>query len=270
MKYMIHTCQKRLWYVEDFLIPSLKEQGIKQEDIILWNDAEMKGNLPSWLGACEYVRDNLADGRGIWHLQDDIVLGSKFREEAEKAGDMVINAWVCTRFNSKRYTMKGEVGVLYHWNSFQCIYIPTRYTTGFLSWYYREAIKDERCLDRIRENRWDDWLFWCYMRRKHKNEKCLNLAPNICEHIDYMIGGSVATPERQGNVVGVYWYENEILEKLWHDLKAYQEAKEKKATEQPVKTSRSRQKGVQTSKRVNTTGTRKKPVKTQNKGDNEE
>ena len=33
MKYMIHTCEARLWYVEEYLIPSMLKQGIKEDDI---------------------------------------------------------------------------------------------------------------------------------------------------------------------------------------------------------------------------------------------
>ena len=49
MKYMIHSCDKRLWYVNEYLIPSMKEQGIKNEDIIIWNDDKHHGNLGSYI-----------------------------------------------------------------------------------------------------------------------------------------------------------------------------------------------------------------------------
>jgi len=38
MKYMIHSCNSRLWYVEQYLIPSMIKQNIPREDIILFND----------------------------------------------------------------------------------------------------------------------------------------------------------------------------------------------------------------------------------------
>ena len=45
MHYMIHACPQRMWYVEGFLIPSMKAQGISEEEITVWNDTEGKGNL---------------------------------------------------------------------------------------------------------------------------------------------------------------------------------------------------------------------------------
>ncbi len=29
MRYMIHACPPRMWYVEEFFIPSMKAQGIR-------------------------------------------------------------------------------------------------------------------------------------------------------------------------------------------------------------------------------------------------
>lgn len=264
MKYFIHACPKRLWYVENFLIPSMVEQGINREDISVWNDEKEEGNLVSWLKSCNHIQETMSEEKGIWHLQDDIVIGKSFREETEKAGDMIINTWVCKRFNATHYTATGVVGVLYHWNSFQCVYIPNRYLFGFLKWYYKTAVKDEYCLKRIQENRWDDWLFWTYMRRMNRGDRCLNLAPNICEHIDYMIGGSVATPEREGNVYGVYWEENEILEELWKKIKEFK-AEEAAKAETQNKTPKRPRKATQGGEPRKRSTTGKKPVKTQNK-----
>ena len=44
-RYVIHACPDRMWYVDGFLLPSLLEQGICRDDILIWNDEERKGNL---------------------------------------------------------------------------------------------------------------------------------------------------------------------------------------------------------------------------------
>ena len=49
MRYMIHACPQRMWYVNDYLLPSLKAQGIPEEEIAIWNDTEGKGTLFSCL-----------------------------------------------------------------------------------------------------------------------------------------------------------------------------------------------------------------------------
>ena len=38
MNILIHACPQRMWYVNDFLVPMLREQG--GEDIEIWNDSE--------------------------------------------------------------------------------------------------------------------------------------------------------------------------------------------------------------------------------------
>ena len=36
MKILIHACPKRMWYVTDFLVPMLKEQGA--DSVLEWNE----------------------------------------------------------------------------------------------------------------------------------------------------------------------------------------------------------------------------------------
>ena len=47
MKIIIHACEKRMWYVNNFIIPQLNEQGIKNKDILVWNDKLEVGCLDS-------------------------------------------------------------------------------------------------------------------------------------------------------------------------------------------------------------------------------
>ena len=67
MKIMIHTCPERLWYVEEFLVPSLIAQGI--DDIKVWNDERRVGNLASCLASFASC-----SGGETWHMQDDVVI----------------------------------------------------------------------------------------------------------------------------------------------------------------------------------------------------
>ena len=80
MKYIIHTCRARLWYVNQFLKPSLTKQGIRENDIIIWLDKNNLGNLRSFLNSLII----LPNEDYIWHLQDDIIICSDFKERTEK------------------------------------------------------------------------------------------------------------------------------------------------------------------------------------------
>lgn len=78
MKYMIHSCNKRLWYVKKYLIPSMIKQGINAKDIILWNDDHSVGNQQSWYNSCEHIKSHEPLDEGMWHLTDDVIISHKF------------------------------------------------------------------------------------------------------------------------------------------------------------------------------------------------
>ena len=46
-QYIIHACLDREWYVDEFLIPSMIEQGIPKENIEVWMDRNRDGCLLS-------------------------------------------------------------------------------------------------------------------------------------------------------------------------------------------------------------------------------
>ena len=56
MRYLIHTCLQRHWYVKDYLIPSMIAQGIPDEEIQVWLDSERKGNLASCIESFRLYR----------------------------------------------------------------------------------------------------------------------------------------------------------------------------------------------------------------------
>lgn len=78
MKYMIHSCNQRLWYVKEYLIPSMLKQGIELKDIILWNDYFSVGNQKSWYNSCKYIKQSESLNEGMWHLTDDVMISHKF------------------------------------------------------------------------------------------------------------------------------------------------------------------------------------------------
>ncbi len=45
---MIHACPAREWYVTDFLVPSLIDQGISENEISVWVDRDGRGNLSGY------------------------------------------------------------------------------------------------------------------------------------------------------------------------------------------------------------------------------
>ena len=91
MKYIIHACNKRMWYVEEFLVPSMRRQGIRNDDITVYLDREEIGCLFSTM---EIFRECGKDGMDAWHLQDDVAISLDFAEKtAEHDDGLVFGFW---------------------------------------------------------------------------------------------------------------------------------------------------------------------------------
>lgn len=215
MKYMIHSCNKRLWYVKKYLIPSMIKQGIKEENIILWNDSESWGNLSSWLKSCEYIRDNEDITWGIWHLQDDVLICHDFKNITEEFYDinreMIRCGFVADTWGRISKAYWGFQSSDHMWLSFQCIYIPNQYIVEFLEWFKYKTKVLKELQDRVATGKQDDFIFYRFMKSRHKNELVFNIKPNLVEHIDYLIGGSVASEDRVIKINKSAYFNDNIL-----------------------------------------------------------
>ena len=103
-QYMIYACPKRMWYVEEFLVPSMLAQGIQREHIVIYNDTKKLGNLKACMDAFSQVPD---DDRGMWHLQDDVIISRDFKHKTYR-----YNAGFIAGFVSQRYSPKAKLELL--------------------------------------------------------------------------------------------------------------------------------------------------------------
>lgn len=217
---MIHSCNKRLWYVREYLIPYLITLGIPERNIILWNDYKGIGCLKQWVSSCEYLSCNIKPGYGVWHLQDDVLPSKDFYEFAKAhSKDIICNGFVSKKGNSLKYTYAGHVNCLYNWMSFPCMYIPVKYTTGFYKWFIDHVITQGKYSKFVANNRYDDMLFWNYMHNNHRDITIHNVVPALIQHIDYLIGGTTINFQYTGDQTAYYW--NDVQLKTFDDLKAY-------------------------------------------------
>ena len=205
----------REWYVNDFLIPSMLEQGIPRESIEVWLDRMYDGNLKACLKCFKYCGEK---GSGRWHMQDDVVISRDFKEKTEKYDEGIVSGFM--RINWQGLTPHaGVVPAVYMWNSFQCIRIPDSIAGEFVRWFYDEATKCEEYKDKIRANKYDDWFFNEFIQERHKDDDVTNLKPSIVDHIDFLLGGSVINK----------WRGHLARGDLWEDDVAYEEMKDKLA-----------------------------------------
>lgn len=220
--YLIHTYPKRLWYVEEYLIPSLITQGIEKSQISVYNDNKCEGNLRACMRAFLSVP---FDDKGTWHLQDDICICKRFRELTE----LYDTGLVCG-FSSEMYDGPGNIGAVKTknmWFSFPCIRIPNAYAVDCANWTLREIIGNMVYKDYWINGKNDDWAFRAYIKSFHKEDMALNLAPNLVDHVDYLLGGGTGANKREKPCRAQYWWEDDTsVEELEATIKSSPHYKE--------------------------------------------
>ena len=218
MKFLIHACPQRMWYVEDLLMPMLQEQGV--ENIEVWNDTEHAGNLRSCMDS---FLSRTGDG-GTWHLQDDVLPCRDFVKRCEENDDGLVYGFCCRNFND-RIDAYGDVYVPDAWNSFQCVRIPDEYARECASWVYSGIWEKESTLIELpvlyKLGKGDDTFFHEYMICRHSHETALNLKPNLVEHIDWLIGGSALQQWRDYIARAEFFEDQDLIEELAQRIKRY-------------------------------------------------
>lgn len=221
MRYMIHSAPSRQWYVDDFLIPSMIEQGINKKEIIVRCDTEGKGNLFSCMDSflwCGQHTDN-----GTWHLQDDIIISRDFAEKTKEYNNGIVCGFVVKEWGPD-WTKDGVWPVKDMWYSFQCIHIPDKLAGECAVWFYSDASKrtDPKYYNRVSRRKHDDDFFQFFLLERHPELQVRNLAPNIVDHIDYMIGGTLINSGRSRQINRTaYWKDENIIRELDERLCAY-------------------------------------------------
>ena len=207
-KYLIRAYPKRMWFVTDYIIPSLLAQGIPMGDITVYNDEKGEGNLRSFLNVC-YQAPN--DGGGTWYIQDDVCICRDFKRFTELYDD----GFVCG-FSSERYDGKGRIGAVHvkdMWFSFPCIRIPNKVARECAEWVDKYIIGNWAYKQFWESGRNDDWAFRTFVFQRY--DKCLatNLAPNLVDHVDYLLGGG-SGGKRPVEVRAQYFYDLDLVQDL--------------------------------------------------------
>lgn len=213
-KYMIHACKNRLWYVRQYLVPSLIEQGVKNDDIAVYVDDKNEGCLTSYINSFKQLT-----GEGTWHLQDDVVISKQFRKLTEQYDDGVVCGY-CNCYD--KHITWGYVSTEKMWYSFPCIRIPDNMAIDFAKWLRTDKVQQTfGCY--IKYNKHIDVLFQSYINETYSTMTVLNLSPNIINHIDYLIGGSVINGNRNEGpeeLMAVYWEDSrDTIDRLERSLR---------------------------------------------------
>ncbi len=199
MKIMIHACPARMWYVEEFLVPQLWDQGAEPDEIRIWNDKEGWGNLESFVRSCEAIAaEDSAASPHTWHVQDDVILAYDFVDRArtlEAETDGIVCGFVCDNWGPKPIK-QGDVNIRFMWNGFQCVRIPDRIAAEFAQWFRSRGCRKPELQRWVSKNKGDDSIFRDFCLEKHGRDTVRNIAPALADHIDFLIGGTVVNPRR--------------------------------------------------------------------------
>ena len=215
-KYMIHACDKRIWYVQNFLVPSMKAQGIAIKDIDIYVDEEHKGNL--W--SCIDSFDKLPETGGTWHLQDDVCICRDFKQRTIEHDTGIVTG-LCNSYSNEH--LKGFVRFEHMWYSFPCIRIPNEIAHNFVKWFKETAQYKVRYAKWVQEGKYDDSFFLEFLTHVEQPQwlTVYNLAPNLIQHIDYLIGGSTVNTQRKQEASSVFFEDSILINKLAKDIEKY-------------------------------------------------
>ena len=223
IKYMIHTCPKRMWYVNDFLVPSMKKQGIKEEEIYIYNDDLEDGNF---LSSVKSFKLSLSfKTEYIWHLQDDVLLCSNFKDRADhmiaymEEDGIMVAAGFCGIHDSKNKINGVTVKDL--WYSFPCICIKRSILVNYYDWVMKVKDTSKLVQEAIRTMKIDDGVFAMYLKNVWQFAKCYNIMPNLVEHIDWLIGYSSVGNYRANICRSVCFEEQELVDELRDEISRY-------------------------------------------------
>lgn len=210
-RYLIHAYPKRMWYVNNHLIPSMLKQGIKEEDIQVYNDDKWEGNLRACMHAFQSVPD---DDGGTWHIQDDVLICKDFKERTEWYDNGLVCGFSTLFYDGDIAHKKGAVKREDMWFSFPCMRIPNKWARECGTWVLNEIIGNP-----VYKRWWekgvnDDWAFRTYLSTFHKDCVALNIMPNLVTHVDYLIGGGSGDKQRNKPVVAQYWKDDDLVEEL--------------------------------------------------------
>lgn len=203
---MIHAMPKRMWYVENYLIPSMVEQGIEEENISIYNDKKGEGNLRAWINSTKMLPD---DG-GTWHLQDDVIISHDFKEKTEELDDGIICGFT-SKYDDGRVSGWGRVKKM--WWSFLCIRVPNKIMKEAATWGDDFIIGNPVYREYWEGGVNDDWVFRQYVFEHYPNMQALNLEPNIADHIDFLIGGTVNSGTNRKVIIRSLLWKDEYLVK---------------------------------------------------------
>ena len=206
MRVIIHSCDARLWYVREYLLPALRDQGLR---VSIHNDDNNRGNLWSYIDSFRGMR---GDDDGTWHIEDDVFPCRYFAKIAAEHDNGIVFGFY-HRFGNEDF-VPGWIPVSAAGYSFPCFRMPNRLVAEFAEWFLSVAQHRDMYREWIADNKHVDSFMLNFLRECHPEERVYNLKPSIVEHVDDLIGGSIVNKWREGSAKAEYFDDPESIESL--------------------------------------------------------
>lgn len=210
MQIIIHACPQRMWYVDGLLVPELKAQGIVDSEIDVRCDTDLRGNLNSCMRIFDSCRGKPG---GAWHLQDDVWPSADFAEKARQYDFGLVCGYCNVEFGPK-WDLWGDVMPKMSWNSFPCIRIPHELAAECAAWFYGDARHRPELQSWVQTGKRDDSFFHLFLEEQKSIKNAYNLRPNIVEHVDWLMGGSIVNKWRGKPSRAAFWADDQRIEDL--------------------------------------------------------
>lgn len=215
MKVLIHACPQRMWYVEGFLVPMLRDQGAEIVEVGV--DLEGLGNLEACMQAFRHCEGH----GGTWHIQDDVLPCRDFVKRCRELDQGIVYGFCNEQFRDDP-AHTGLVPAQNAWHSFQCVRIPDDTARECAEWFYSGGWKESTLPELqilIGMKKGDDTFFREFLLMRHSRECVTNAEPNLVEHVDWIVGGSILSPWRGFLTRAFYWEDEALVEDLKQQIK---------------------------------------------------
>lgn len=106
-----------------------------------------------------------------------------------------------------------------------CIRIPDYIFGHFVSWM-KEPNTQKKFRHYFNENKHDDVFLEFFLKENYPELIVWNVAPNMVNHIDHLIGGSLINKDRgkePSELMATYWDEPKLLREIEEKLKERRE-----------------------------------------------
>lgn len=128
------------------------------------------------------------------HLQDDVIICKDFAKRIKNLKK--ISCGFCAEGFEVGEIIEGTTNIKNMWYSFPCLFIPGTIAEDFYNWFMNKE-KSADFNQMINTGKMDDLIFKEFLVQHYPDMEVENISPNLVDHIDYLIGGSVANKARK-------------------------------------------------------------------------